>query len=64
MCVCVSMVRKNGNGYYTSEMFSEAEAAIQKEVEKIMKEKELEIQRERRDLERKHECERRKKKWH
>ncbi|XP_030581536.1 GTPase IMAP family member 8-like [Archocentrus centrarchus] len=50
-----SMVRKNGGGYYTSEMFQEAEAAIQKEMQKIMKEKERQIQSEQRDLERKYE---------
>ncbi|XP_070690671.1 uncharacterized protein [Pempheris klunzingeri] len=57
-----SMVKKNGGGYYTSEMFNEAEEAIQKEKEKIMKEKEQEIQREQRDLEREHEEELQKKK--
>ncbi|XP_019131670.2 uncharacterized protein LOC109142419 [Larimichthys crocea] len=56
-----SMVRKNGNGYYTSEVFGKAEAAIQKEEEKIMKEKEADIQREQRDLERKHQEEMREK---
>ncbi|KAE8291780.1 GTPase IMAP family member 8 [Larimichthys crocea] len=56
-----SMVRKNGNGYYTSEVFGKAEAAIQKEEEKIMKEKEADIQREQRDLERKLQEEMRKK---
>uniref|UniRef100_A0A4W6G610 AIG1-type G domain-containing protein n=1 Tax=Lates calcarifer TaxID=8187 RepID=A0A4W6G610_LATCA len=50
-----SMVRKNGGSYYTSEMFQEAEAAIQKEMQKIMMVKEKEIQRQKRDLERKHE---------
>ncbi|GLD68409.1 GTPase IMAP family member 8-like protein [Lates japonicus] len=30
-----SMVNRNGGGYYTSEMFQEAEAAIQKELERI-----------------------------
>lgn len=49
-----SLVRKNANGYYTSEMFREAEAAIQKEMKKIMREKEPQIQREQKDLERKH----------
>lgn len=48
------MVRKNGGGYYTSDLFQEAEEAIQKEKEKIMKEKEPEIQRKQWDLERKH----------
>uniref|UniRef100_A0A3Q4HND4 AIG1-type G domain-containing protein n=1 Tax=Neolamprologus brichardi TaxID=32507 RepID=A0A3Q4HND4_NEOBR len=33
------MVRKNGGGYYTSELFQEAEAAIQMEMQKIMKDK-------------------------
>ncbi|GLD68413.1 uncharacterized protein AKAME5_001972600 [Lates japonicus] len=50
-----SMVNRNGGGYYTSEMFQEAEAAIQREVERIKKAKEEEIQRQKRDLERKHE---------
>ncbi|XP_026176962.1 GTPase IMAP family member 8-like isoform X1 [Mastacembelus armatus] len=50
-----SMVRKNGGSYYTAEMFQEAEAAIQMETERIMKEKEQEILREQRDLERKYE---------
>ncbi|XP_047448859.1 GTPase IMAP family member 8-like [Mugil cephalus] len=49
------MVRKNGGSYYTSEMFQEAEAAIQKEMKKIMHKKEEEIQRQREELERKHE---------
>uniref|UniRef100_A0A3Q3WVH4 AIG1-type G domain-containing protein n=1 Tax=Mola mola TaxID=94237 RepID=A0A3Q3WVH4_MOLML len=48
-----STVRKNCNGYYISEMFREAEAAIQKEVDKIMEEKEPEIRREQRALEKK-----------
>uniref|UniRef100_A0A4W6EEW1 AIG1-type G domain-containing protein n=1 Tax=Lates calcarifer TaxID=8187 RepID=A0A4W6EEW1_LATCA len=45
-----SMVRKNGSSYYTSEMFQEAEAAIQKEMQRILKEKEEEIQRQEQDL--------------
>ncbi|XP_063754313.1 GTPase IMAP family member 8-like [Eleginops maclovinus] len=49
-----TMIRKNGDGYYTSDFFKGAEAAIQKEMEKIMKEKEAEIQREQRDLKIKH----------
>ncbi|XP_023278493.1 GTPase IMAP family member 8-like, partial [Seriola lalandi dorsalis] len=40
-----SMVNRNGSGYYTSEMFQEAEAAIQREVERIKKAKEEEIKR-------------------
>ncbi|XP_071380650.1 GTPase IMAP family member 8-like [Centroberyx affinis] len=50
-----TMVKKNGGGCYTTEMFQEAEAAIQKEVEKILKEKEEEMQREKEELKRKHE---------
>ncbi|XP_071380657.1 uncharacterized protein [Centroberyx affinis] len=50
-----AMVKNNGGGCYTTEMFQEAEAAIQKEVEKILKEKEEEMQREKEELKRKHE---------
>uniref|UniRef100_A0A3Q4HNB5 AIG1-type G domain-containing protein n=1 Tax=Neolamprologus brichardi TaxID=32507 RepID=A0A3Q4HNB5_NEOBR len=50
-----SVVKKNGGGYYTSEMFKEAEAAIQKEMQKIMKKKEEEIERQKKDLEKEHE---------
>ncbi|XP_028435066.1 LOW QUALITY PROTEIN: GTPase IMAP family member 8-like, partial [Perca flavescens] len=49
------MLKENGGNCYTSEMFQEAEAAIQKEVDRIMKEKEEEMQRERVELQRKHE---------
>ncbi|XP_054586348.2 uncharacterized protein [Nothobranchius furzeri] len=35
------MVRKNNGGYYTSEMFEEAEAAIQQETERILKDEEM-----------------------
>ncbi|XP_031143325.2 GTPase IMAP family member 8-like [Sander lucioperca] len=38
------MLKENGGNCYTSEMFQEAEEAIQKEVEKILKEKEEEMQ--------------------
>ncbi len=48
------MGKKNGGSCYTSEMFQEAEAAIQKEVRRILKVKEEEMQREREELERKH----------
>uniref|UniRef100_A0A8D3ANV4 AIG1-type G domain-containing protein n=1 Tax=Scophthalmus maximus TaxID=52904 RepID=A0A8D3ANV4_SCOMX len=48
-----SMVKTNGGSYYTSEMFQEAEAAIQKEMQKILKEKQEEMQRQKTDLERK-----------
>lgn len=49
-----SMVKKNGGSYYTSKMFEEAEAAIQKEKERILKEKGEDIEKLRRELERKH----------
>ncbi|XP_044053517.1 GTPase IMAP family member 8-like [Siniperca chuatsi] len=48
------MGKKNGGSCYTTEMFQEAEAAIEKEVRRILKEKEEEMQREREELERKH----------
>ncbi|XP_042276255.1 trichohyalin-like [Thunnus maccoyii] len=50
-----SMVKKNGGSCYTNEMFQEAEAAIRKEVQRILKEKEEEMKREREELGRKHE---------
>uniref|UniRef100_A0A3P8U5B1 AIG1-type G domain-containing protein n=1 Tax=Amphiprion percula TaxID=161767 RepID=A0A3P8U5B1_AMPPE len=50
-----SMMRENGGRYYTSEMFQEAEAAIQKEMQRILKVKEEEIQKEKKDLKRQHE---------
>ncbi|XP_072243282.1 GTPase IMAP family member 8-like isoform X2 [Leuresthes tenuis] len=49
------MLKKNGSSCYTTEMFQEAEAAIQKEVEKILKEKEEEMRRKEEELRRKHE---------
>nr|XP_033475432.1 GTPase IMAP family member 8-like [Epinephelus lanceolatus] len=49
-----SMVRENDGGFYTSDVFQGAEAAIQQEIEKIMRSKEEEIQRKQRDLERKY----------
>ncbi|XP_035852826.1 GTPase IMAP family member 8-like isoform X2 [Sander lucioperca] len=48
-----AMVKENGGDYYTSDWFQAAEAAIQKEKEFMMV-KEQEIQRNQRDLERKH----------
>ncbi|XP_067432119.1 GTPase IMAP family member 4-like, partial [Thunnus thynnus] len=51
-----SMVKKNGGSCYTNEVLQEAEAAIKKEVEKILKEKEEEMKREREELERKKEA--------
>ncbi|XP_056275763.1 GTPase IMAP family member 8-like [Pseudoliparis swirei] len=49
-----SMVKKNGGDCYTSNMFQEAEAAIQKEMKRILKGKEGEIEREKTDFENKH----------
>ncbi|CAJ1069633.1 uncharacterized protein LOC117819072 isoform X1 [Xyrichtys novacula] len=55
MTKCNKMLKENGSSFYTSDMFQEAEAAIQKEVEKILREKEEEMQRQREELQRKHE---------
>ncbi|XP_068165807.1 uncharacterized protein [Antennarius striatus] len=49
-----SMVSKNGDKYYTTDKFREANDAIQKEMVNILKQKETEIQKEERDLEEKH----------
>ncbi|XP_039460930.1 GTPase IMAP family member 8-like isoform X1 [Oreochromis aureus] len=40
-----TMVKNNGGNYYTNEMLQEAETAIQKEMQRILKEKEEEMQR-------------------
>ncbi|XP_030266550.1 GTPase IMAP family member 8-like isoform X2 [Sparus aurata] len=49
------MLRENDGRCYTSEMFQEAETAIQKEVERNLKEKEEEMERQKEELQRKHE---------
>ncbi|XP_075903096.1 uncharacterized protein LOC142902139 isoform X2 [Nelusetta ayraudi] len=52
-----SLVSENDSGYYTSAMFCEAEAAIQKEMTKIMKVTEPLIQSEQQELQRQHQQE-------
>ncbi|XP_063346333.1 GTPase IMAP family member 8-like [Pelmatolapia mariae] len=48
-----TMVKKNGGSCYTTEMFQEAEAAIQKEMKRILKEKEADMEKEMEELQRK-----------
>ncbi|XP_035760315.1 GTPase IMAP family member 4-like, partial [Neolamprologus brichardi] len=50
-----TMVKKNGGNYFTNEMLQEAEAAIKKEMQRILKEKEEEMKKQMEELERKHE---------
>nr|XP_015215139.1 PREDICTED: myosin-14-like [Lepisosteus oculatus] len=45
-----SLVRENGGGFYTSQMFQEAEAAIRQEQERILREREEEIQRQEEEM--------------
>nr|XP_024660191.1 GTPase IMAP family member 8 [Maylandia zebra] len=52
-----AMLKDNYGGYYTTEMFQEAEAAIQKEMERLLKQKDEDMMREREVLKRKHEGE-------
>ncbi|XP_054895209.1 uncharacterized protein LOC129365767 [Poeciliopsis prolifica] len=40
-----AMLRENGGSYYSSELFKEAEEAIQKETQKILTEKDTELQK-------------------
>ncbi|XP_038139226.1 GTPase IMAP family member 8-like [Cyprinodon tularosa] len=48
------MVKENGGSFYTNEMLKEAEAAIQKEMKRILKEKEEEMKKLKEELEAKH----------
>ncbi|KAM3611544.1 uncharacterized protein V6R79_020230 [Siganus canaliculatus] len=50
-----AMVKENGGSCFTNEMLQEAEAAIRKEMEKILKEKEEEMKREKEELKKKYE---------
>ncbi|KAL6114977.1 uncharacterized protein ACO6RY_05626 [Pungitius sinensis] len=49
------VMKASGGGCYTSEMFEEAEAAIKKEMERILKEKDEEMQKEKEKLQKQHE---------
>uniref|UniRef100_A0A3Q2V5I4 AIG1-type G domain-containing protein n=1 Tax=Haplochromis burtoni TaxID=8153 RepID=A0A3Q2V5I4_HAPBU len=49
------MLKDNYGGYYTTEMFQEAEAAIQMEMERLLKQKDEDMIREKGVLKRKHE---------
>ncbi|XP_034728149.1 GTPase IMAP family member 8-like [Etheostoma cragini] len=49
-----TMVKENGGSCYSNDMLQEAEAAIKKELEKILKNMEGAIQQEREELERQH----------
>lgn len=51
------MVQKNQGNSYTSEIFQEAEAAIQKEADRILKEMQEEIEREKKEIEEVFTCE-------
>ncbi|XP_047238041.1 GTPase IMAP family member 8-like [Girardinichthys multiradiatus] len=52
-----TMVKVNGGSCFTNEMLQEAEAAIQKNMQNILKEKDQEIKRKVEELERKHSAE-------
>ncbi|XP_014830809.1 PREDICTED: GTPase IMAP family member 4-like [Poecilia mexicana] len=51
------MVKENGGSFYTNEMLQEAEAAIQKEMQNIGNQREEEINKKVKELERNHEAE-------
>ncbi|KAK7896841.1 hypothetical protein WMY93_022166 [Mugilogobius chulae] len=51
------VVKANGGGCYTSEMFLEAEAAIQKETQRLLKEQEQKLRREMEQMEEKYKME-------
>lgn len=48
-----NIVQRNGGSHYTSEMFQEAERALEEEKQRILKQKEEQIRREREEMERK-----------
>ncbi|XP_029987720.1 reticulocyte-binding protein 2 homolog a-like [Sphaeramia orbicularis] len=50
-----SMVKENRGSCFTNDMLQEAEAAIKKEMERLLKEKEEEMRKQKEELERKHE---------
>ncbi|KAM4579113.1 GTPase IMAP family member 8-like [Fundulus diaphanus] len=52
-----TMVDQNGGSCFTNEMLQEAETAIQKEIQRILKEKEEEMKREKKELEERHQKE-------
>uniref|UniRef100_A0A3B4ATS5 AIG1-type G domain-containing protein n=1 Tax=Periophthalmus magnuspinnatus TaxID=409849 RepID=A0A3B4ATS5_9GOBI len=52
-----ALVEENGGSCYTNEMLKEAEAAIQEEVQKLLREKEEELRRKMEEMKDKHERE-------